>query len=380
MYLLTPAEQGYAWGSRSAIQSFAGFGSPDQPLAEIWYGAHPSGQTRIHDGGTLESLLRDHPEMLGDDVRERFRGRLPYLVKLIAPGQAVSLQVHPEAQRARDGYTSQQNDPMRERRFVDDSHKPEQILALTTFEGLVGMRPVEESRALLAPIAHPLARAAGEALARGDDRAVREAIVILAAASADDVDAMVEAARGLGELPHIATMLELAAHYPGDPGLLISLLLRRIRLEPGESVLVHSGVPHAYMSGLAVEVMANSDNVFRLGLTAKRVDIEESLANLSTAPAAVSRPHGVLPILGPDEFQLDVTELTAEPVELPGAGPRIALAMTHGCTLMDERSVVQLPRGHAAFLPAGDRGVTAVGPGRVAAVSVPMVSVERRHG
>lgn len=347
----------------------------DEPLAEIWYGAHPAGPATLEDGRPLGDVIsEDAIAMLGSDVSERFGGQLPFLVKLIAPGSAVSLQVHPQAWRAREGHSEQLANPAAEQKFVDGNHKPEQILALTEFDGLVGLLPIADAEAVLADFDHPLTRAARAALAPGDEKAIRDAVSALAGASTAEVDSLVGLAREMVAEGHHAaaeTLVELAEQYHGDPGLAVSLMLRRIRLDPGESVMVLSGVPHAYMSGLALEVMANSDNVFRLGLTAKRVDVEESVANLITSPALVSRPHGSAPVASPDEFDLEVHALRPDGIAVAGAGPRIVVAITPGCTVRSADRSIALEPGHAVFLPHGTTAVAASESGRIAVVSVP---------
>lgn len=381
MYLLKASEKHYDWGSHAAIQDFTGGGVPNSPLAEIWYGAHPSGPALLEDGRTLENLVaHEGAAALGDDSFERFAGKLPFLVKLIAPGRAVSLQVHPHAQRAREAFAEQQKDPAREQTFVDANHKPEQILALTAFDGLVGLRPVAEADAVLSALDLPVTRTAREALAPGDERAVHAAITHLASASVDDVKALIALAhrdKPQDASSAITTLLELAQHYPEDPGLAVSLMLQRVSLKAGDSVMVASGVPHAYMSGLALEVMANSDNVFRLGLTTKRVDIEESVHNLITTPALVNRPHRPASGTDPEEFRLEIRDLLPYNLDLSGSGPQIAVALTPGCTLGDGSRTLVLEPGGAVFVPHNSPFV-ASGTGRLAVISVPL-SNEREY-
>ncbi|MGP6170126.1 mannose-6-phosphate isomerase, class I [Microbacterium sp. A204] len=377
-YLLEPSQKDYAWGSRHAIQEVTGFGVVGEPLAEIWYGAHPSGPSRLEDGRTLDELIRaDGAVVLGGDIAGRFDGTLPFLVKLLAPCQAVSVQVHPNADRAREGYAAQLADPASEKKFVDAHHKPEQIFALTTFEGLVGLRPIDEAADALALIDHPLTRAARADLGSGDDIGVRRALTRLASASPEDVDELVALAR---KHPHeadgspITTVLELAQQYPGDAGVAVSMMLCRVRLNPGESVMVDSGVPHAYMSGLALEVMANSDNVFRLGLTVKKVDVGESVANVLTTPAKVQRPHGSDPSAhadAPAEFALTIHDLAAGRHVISGSGPRVVVSLSDDCTISDESRRITLPRGAAAFLPHGSTATAIAPAGQLAVIVVP---------
>ncbi|WP_157813851.1 MULTISPECIES: mannose-6-phosphate isomerase, class I [unclassified Microbacterium] len=377
MHRLQPTLKEYSWGSRSAIQSLTGLGRAGEPLAEIWYGAHPSGPSHLDDGGTLEELIRaDNVSVLGEEVSERFDGALPFLVKFIAPGQAVSLQVHPNQARARAGYSAELHDPAGERMFVDPRHKPEQIFALTAFEGLVGLLPLDEALQALDMFDHPVARAARAELSTHGTSGIASALATLARASTTDVHEVVAQARTLadhGSVP-AQTLLALAEQYPGDPGVAVSLMLRKVHLDPGDSVMVASGVPHAYMSGLALEVMANSDNVFRLGLTSKRVDIEESIANVLTDPANVSRPHDPD---GPgarvsEEFHLRVHDLRSGEVAIAGGGPRIVVGLRGESTISDGVRSVPLFPGAAAFLPHRTEA-NADGSGSLAVISVPNV-------
>lgn len=373
MFALVPAQQPYAWGSTRAIQEYAGVGDAARPLAEIWFGSHPAGSSTLADGRTLSSLIAEDPSRaLGAAVAERFDGELPFLVKLLAPGMAVSLQVHPSAARAADGFAADSALPASDRRFVDGNHKPEMIFALTHFEGLVGLRPAEDIARTLAPFGLARTQSALEALKSGDESALRRAVEILATAPAESVaEAVVAATRLAAEGSEAAaTLLELEQQYPGDAGALVSLLLERVRLAPGESVMVHSGVPHAYLSGLALEVMANSDNVFRLGLTAKRVDVDESIANLITRPALLSRPHAASASDGVQEFRVDVHEQDGQGSQVPAFGPKILIALADHCDLVSGDERLELSRGAAAFILDGEAPIVH-GSGSFAVVSVP---------
>lgn len=372
MFALVPAQQPYAWGSTRAIQEFAGVGDAAHPLAEIWFGSHPAGSSTLADGRTLSALIAEDPiSALGASVAQRFNGELPFLVKLLAPGRAVSLQVHPSAARAAEGFAEDADVPAAERRFIDRNHKPEMILALTDFEGLVGLRSLEDLARTLAPFGLAPTQAALEALQPGDEAALRKAVEILATASAEDVaEAVVVATRLAAEGSEpAATLLELEQQYPGDAGALVSLMLERVRLTPGESVMVHSGVPHAYLSGLALEVMANSDNVFRLGLTPKRVDVGESIANLITRPALLSRPHAASASAGVEEFRVEVHEGNAGGSQVPASGPKILIALADDCELVSSDERLALRRGAGAFILDGDAPVVH-GSGSFAVISV----------
>lgn len=378
MFVLTPAHQSYAWGSTEAIQQFAGYGEVGSPLAEIWFGAHPAGRATLSDGRALADVIAANPtDALGSKVAAEFGGQLPFLVKLLAPGQAVSLQVHPSKARAAEGFAAEAETQPPEPKFVDANHKPEMIFALTDFEGLVGLRPADEAAEVLAAFSTPVAQTALVALGPRDDDALREAVRTLANALVDDVAQAVEAAKLLtaddagSEIAQAAaTLLELEGQYPGDSGALVSLMLRRVCLAPGESVMVHSGVPHAYISGLALEVMANSDNVFRLGLTPKRVDVDESIFNLITQPAMIQRPHDSTASLNVREFKVDVHEGAALPKSTPECGPKIVISVAGNGEVVLDHETLQLPQGRAVFVRDG-QAPELRGAGTVAVVSVP---------
>jgi mannose-6-phosphate isomerase len=378
MHILEPAQKHYAWGSRSAIQTLTGIGAPGEPLAEIWYGAHRLGPSILEDGGSLSDLIEYRSvDILGAEVAGRFAGQLPFLVKLLAPGQAVSLQVHPRAARAREGYAGQRRSASGVAMFVDANHKPEQILALTEFEGLVGLRPAEHAATVLGAFGGSLTSAARATLTNGED-GLRSAVRLMAEASVEDIRGLVQRARelvrerpGAETAAAARTVIELAAQYPDDAGVAVSLLLERVRLDPGDSVMVLSGVPHAYLSGLALEVMANSDNVFRLGLTAKALNVNESVNNLLTTPAVVNRPHAGSTEGQPEEFRLDVHTLEGSVVKDTKAGPRIVLTVAGDCEIHSGERRVALRPGGAVFLPHGAEATIYGNAGQAAVISVP---------
>lgn len=395
MYVLTGALQRYDWGSTTAIHGFAQLGEAGEPLAEVWYGAHPSAPSTVERGVRLDQVIHDEAErILGAEVASRFDGRLPYLVKLIAPGRAVSVQVHPSAERAAAGYRAEQDARSRAAvsdaaKFVDPNHKPELIYALTPFDGLVGLRPVADAIRELDRFGLPVTERASRALRDGP----REAVRTLANADAHDVAELVRRARVLeaeaeaegrvgasgasGARPSAArTLLDLHEQYPGDPGVAVSIVLHRRLLQPGESVLVPSGVPHAYLSGLAVEVMANSDNVFRLGLTSKRIDVDEAVANLITDPAVVQRPHAN-GASGTAEFQVEVRPLAAGvPESVDGPGPRIVVVAGGRCAIRGTGRSVDLAQGQAVLVGHEEQGISVTGSGHVVIVSVPAAAAK----
>ena len=395
MYRLTPATQSYAWGSTTAIQDVLRTVPDGLPLAEAWFGAYPAAPARIADGPTLDAFIAKDPEhALGVGVATRFGAHLPYLLKLIAADAPLSLQVHPDIQRARAGYAAEDaagiplNAP--ERNYKDDNHKPELVYALTRLDAMVGFRAPRRAAELLTGLDVPLAARLRDILVADPSSAgVRAAFSWLLTADtrpcARDVDEFAAAcARRLEDgspSPRTdRTVMRLAAAYPGDPGAVTSVLLNPVTLRPGEALFVPAGTVHAYLGGLALEIMANSDNVLRAGLTAKHVDAEELLATLDTVAAPPIRiaPERVFtsteifyaPV---DDFELSVTRLTDEgTTRIPGRGPRVLVCIEGEVEVHGEHDgTLVLAKGQAAFVPAADGPLSARGDGVLVQADVP---------
>lgn len=367
---LTPTLQSYDWGSRSALHALLGLAQDGEPLAELWMGAHPKGPSSASaDGGpstSLADMIRNDPlQMLGQRVLDDYGPRLPYLLKVLAAERALSLQVHPQPHRARAGFNreNRQGVPREspERSFHDDQHKPEMVVAVSRFEGLSGFRRPERILELLDGLRGDLVTSMRAALeAQPAAAGLREAFTLALRArtspdvAADlattvaDVEARLES--GTTSPRADATVVSLAEQHPGDPGALVSMMLNRVTLEPGESMFVPAGHVHAYLSGCAVEVMSSSDNVLRAGLTSKHVDVESLLACVSYAPGPAARPrirrladaasrsHDRPAVDGGlREYRASIAEFAlvmgavsavgAEAVALPTEGPRIVLAL-----------------------------------------------------
>jgi mannose-6-phosphate isomerase len=395
LYRLTPATQSYAWGSTTAIQDVLRTVPDGHPLAEAWFGAYPTAPAQIADGPTLDEFIAADPERaLGAGVANRFGAHLPYLLKLIAADAPLSLQVHPDIQRARAGYAAENaagiplNAPQRS--YKDDNHKPELVYALTRLDAMVGFRAPRRAAELLTGLDVPLAARLRDILVADPSSAgVRAAFSWLLTAEtrpcARDVDEFAAAcARRLEDgspSPRTdRTVMRLAAAYPGDPGAVTSVLLNPVTLRPGEALFVPAGTVHAYLGGLALEIMANSDNVLRAGLTTKHVDAEELLATLDTVAAPPIRiaPERVFtsteifyaPV---DDFELSVTRLTDEgSTRIPGRGPRVLVCIEGEVEVHGEHDgTLVLGRGQAAFVPAADGPLSARGDGVLVQADVP---------
>jgi mannose-6-phosphate isomerase len=372
MWQLTNAVRHYPWGSRTVIPELLGERSPaERPCAELWMGAHPDDPSMLSDGTPLDKAIAAEPEqLLGPAVLERFGPRLPYLVKVLAADTPLSLQAHPTTEQAQAGFAAEEkagiprDDPTRT--FKDPHHKPELLLALTTFEALCGFRPVEESLHCLAKLQVPELKPTIAALARGGLRAAVPQLLALTEDRRSELVATVaEGARrfvAAADPEFINTYRwagTLAETFPGDPGVVISLMCNHLKLAPGEAVFLPAGNLHAYLSGAGVEVMASSDNVLRGGLTTKHVDLAALIEVLDFTDRKVPVLH---PVLGPgglrypvpvEDFDLTRCQLDAGSGVLTTAGPQVILCTEGTATLASADGELVLPKGASAFVPAG---------------------------
>lgn len=392
MHRISPAVQRYAWGSPTAIPEFAGWESDERPLAEAWFGGHPGGDTAVDGGSTLRELVAADPVgVMGQDVVDRFGSELPYLLKVIAPNEPLSLQVHPSPQQAALGWVTEQRAGIPldawERTYKDANHKPEMVYALTTFTALSGFRARRRALEILHGLEGHIMRGATERLRHGTSaQGVRSAFeyVLLGARDRDaEVDHVVEQVSSRladGSTPSEQTdtvVLDVARAHPGDRGILAALLLNPVTLNPGEAMFVPAGAVHAYLSGLGVEIMAASDNVIRAGMTRKHVDARALVDVVDVNPAPpirVAPEHvasGTRVYYAPvEDFELAVIDLGAKPVDIRGYGPRIVLCVEGSATVTAAHGTERLRTGEAVFVSDG-QDAEVRGAGRVVRASVP---------
>ncbi len=373
MDLLTGTVQRYPWGDRRALAELQGRPPTDEPEAELWFGAHPVAPSRLADERSLLDAVEEAPEdLLGPAVSRRF-GRFPYLLKILAAAEPLSIQAHPSLAAAKAGHAREEacgipiDAPSRT--YRDDNHKPELICALTPFEAKCGFR---DPAATIAAI-EELRRAAsdrrpvcsGSSISTLDDGdrlsaelcrrlqrggAVADAILdtvdwllhLRPAAVRSIVELLVTAA---GSPPvhgdEVSWLPEMQRHHPDDRGIVVSQLLNHVSLAPGEAMFLPAGNLHAYLRGVGVELMANSDNVVRGGLTGKHVDVDELLAIVdpNPGPAPIERPPA-----GDHRYRAPVDEFSLTRIE--GGGPGAARRFEP-----DGPEIVLVTRGEARLQP-----------------------------
>ena len=386
MQLIRGAIRNYAWGSRSAIAEFTGRPAPTaHPEAELWLGAHPGDPARLEgprgETSLLDAIAEDPQAQLGSAVRDRYGDVLPFLVKVLAAEEPLSLQAHPSAEQAVEGYQREDRrrvplkSPMRN--YRDRSHKPELLVALGDFEALVGFRPAARSVALMRALEVPgLDPFIGLLADQSDASSLRALFTTWITAPQPDLDVLIPAVlegavsyirSGATEFaPEFRAVLELGERYPGDAGVLAALLLNRISLKCGEGIFLPAGNLHSYLQGMAMEVMANSDNVLRGGLTPKHVDVPELLRVLDFTPVVDARVRtrrdGIELVYETPtaEFAAPVLILDGDDlgheVDVPSChdGPQV-LVCTEGSVIVRAKSdEVLMQRGAAAWVAADD--------------------------
>ncbi|MGG8295248.1 mannose-6-phosphate isomerase [Klebsiella sp. 141251] len=387
MQKLINSVQNYAWGSHTALTDLYGIANPDNlPMAELWMGAHPKSSSRILNADGQPQSLRevieaDKNALLGANVAERF-GELPFLFKVLCAAQPLSIQVHPNKRASEIGFGKENaaGIPLdaAERNYKDPNHKPELVFALTPFLAMNAFREFNEIVALLQPVAeaHP---AIGEFIQQPDAAHLSQLFASLLNMKGE------EKAHALSVLQNALdrqqgepwqTIRLIAEFYPDDSGLFSPLLLNVVKLNPGEAMFLFAETPHAYLQGVALEVMANSDNVLRAGLTPKYIDIPELVANVKfvAKPAAelLTQPEQrgseldfPIPV---DDFAFSLHDLTTNEASLAQESAAILFCVEGEATLRKGEQRLTLQPGESAFIACNESPVQVSGNGRLARV------------
>ena len=378
---ITNAPRDYAWGSDGAISALLGTSPTGHPEAELWLGAHP-GSPAVVVGGEAD----------GQTLVEVVDGHLPFLMKVLAAKSALSLQAHPTMEQAAEGFAREEAAAVPldapHRNYKDAFHKPEILYALSDeFHALCGFRSAATVHETIGQLIQ--VDAASEAPTRGSlhrwldrmggDESIRHVFewLVTRGEGVDELIARVTelAASPLFDgVPELETVRDLARWYPGDPGIVISLMLNRLTLRKGEVLWMPAGNIHAYLTGLGIELMASSDNVLRGGLTPKHIDVPELLRVLDFRPIPVPllEPQRVAPGVevfapGVPDFALTVVDLAdahgVAAVEL--AGPAIALCVRGTAELDGAASRRALSRGESAYATPDESPLALTGNGLV---------------
>lgn len=402
MELLEAAVRSYAWGSRTAIAQLRGDTEPTpHPEAELWLGAHPGGPAMLSGCATadtgrrslLEVIEADPVGQLGREVLAQFGPRLPFLLKLLAAEEPLSLQAHPSKGQAEEGFDREErlglaiDSPVRN--YRDRNHKPEVVVAIGTFEALAGFREASKTVELLTAVDVPgLAPHIALLSGQPDEDGLRALFTTWITMPQNAVDELLPTViegcvryltehGGAGRFSAVMrTVLEISDTYPGDVGVLSSMLLNRVTLQDGEALFLPAGNLHAYLHGVAVEVMANSDNVLRGGLTPKHVDVPELLRVLdfhsvdaqpmldTDVPGGEHLPGEYEYPARTSDFRLSRVMLGEEPITLAGRetptgrGPEVLLCVEGVVELACGQQRVRLSGTQSVWICAADPAVT----------------------
>jgi mannose-6-phosphate isomerase len=371
--------QSYAWGSRTAIGELMGqVGPADQPQAEMWMGAHPKAPSRVwyeNRWQPLHQLITQYPrEMLGRDVSNRFDNALPYLFKVLAAAEPLSIQAHPDKKQAQEGFQRENLQGIAldaaNRNYKDDQHKPECMCALTTFWGLCGFRSLTDMMVIIGPVwplsyNHVLNVLTQSFNQKGVQSLFGKLMRLEVKSRGELVSRIVEKAlKIVDQNSAYRWIVKLNNKYPGDIGVLSPLLLNIVKLEPGEAIFLPARQLHAYLDGLGVELMANSDNVLRGGLTPKYVDVDELLNILDFSPhkpdKLVCRSQGETectyhsPV---QEFALSQLMTTIDRPYKIGKRPHgaeiiLCVEGSAKITRIDHDDDLTIAQGHSVFVPS----------------------------
>lgn len=404
LYLLENIVQKYEWGSSVELPRLLGMDNPSgEPWAELWMGAHPKAPSIAVDPATgartpLDRLIAAAPSaLLGDPVADRFNDTLPFLFKILSAAKPLSIQAHPSKRKAEHGFAREEfagipiDAP--ERNYKDANHKPETVVAITPFEGLCGFRPIDEIVAnikLLAP--QDWQRLAGRLAADPGKLELSVFFHAMISQTGDVIHKQLEytlarSKRIIASEPRnsrtgalFSWVLKLLESYPGDVGALAPLVLNLFRLEPGQALNLSAGQPHAYLVGTAAEIMANSDNVLRGGLTSKHRDVPEFISALDFDSSVIKPVVAKKAKNGFSAYRCDVPDYTIAKAVLAGslgiAGrpnvPEILLCTEGTLTLVSATGRrTSLPKGASVFIAADERSYALEGNGTVFRASVP---------
>jgi len=391
IYQMKNPIKNYAWGSKTFLsQLLEQDTQATTPQAELWMGTHPQGVSEIKCDDkwiSLEAMISQHPDLiLGEKVARQFDNKLPFLFKILAIDKPLSIQVHPNKSQAVEGYEreNQLNIPLSaaNRNFKDKSHKPELVCALTTLWAMCGFRSYEAIQTNFLPISGDIALCQSDQtiydffnqLMHLDNNTKNQLIA-----------AALQYAKSRTDQTHWQWVTRLAGNFPDDIGVLAPLFLNTICLNPGEGLYLQPGVMHAYLDGNAVEVMCNSDNVIRGGLTVKHIDVETLLDILSTNSENITPIHPQM--VQPNEWHYDIpidsfslTRYDVQPdhcMNITVNGPEVLLCIKGNIQISQHKDTLLLRPGMSAFVSHEVHSYTIDGEGVVYKASINLEHLDR---
>jgi mannose-6-phosphate isomerase len=396
--ILKNTVQEYAWGSYTAIAELLGNKSPSvSPQAELWMGAHPKAPSVVKYGGkwvSLLDLIKNNPEdILGKEVAHKFNHTLPYLFKVLAAAKPLSVQAHPDKTQAISGFEKENRlgIPLNasNRNYKDDNHKPECICALTPFWALNGFRKVSEILLLMEKICpQGLASELDDFRNQPDKQGLKNFFSSLLTMEPERKkqvidDALKNAHRFSEDDNLFEWTIKLYNEYKADIGIFSPILLNLICLKPGQAMFIPSGALHSYLDGVGIELMANSDNVLRGGLTPKHIDVQELLSILDFEEMDIniiaSKKCKDFEMIYPSPAEEFVLSVIFDNKEIAYKSPvkrsiEIILC-TDGKALitdMDNNIAIDLNRGVSVVIPASVQNYTINGKATLYKASVPL--------
>ena len=374
----------YEWGSPEWLPFLLGKENPGRiPWAELWVGVHPAGPSRVILPGTEGPNESEAGPLLSELLAQD--ETLPFLLKVIAAANPLSIQAHPNREQAHQGFDRENEAGIpldgQNRNYRDSNHKPEIICALGPFVALVGFRAIPEICFLMEILSQGIPAQGSEGAPKGD---LEKLIYALEEKDENPYKAFLKALYSIDShelglfIKKRQVLLErdfpeyqgewklcsyLADLYPGDPGSLAPLFLNIMELKAGQAMYIPAGVLHSYLHGMGIELQTNSDNVLRGGLTSKRVDREELFSILDFSehkPEIWEAPDPALSWFSypakSGEFVLSVMQGTGNSIPYPETNPSIVI-ITQGNTVITEpgNQDLHLKTGESIFIPAGKK-------------------------
>ena len=382
--------QPYAWGSTDFIPNLLGSVQTDQPQAEMWMGAHPKASSTIIDRENEITLLNfieaNKRELLGEKMGVQYGGRLPFLLKILSAAKPLSIQVHPNKKQAEMGFAKDNENKINllafNRRYKDDNHKPELICALTEFDAMCGFQPVEaikerfENLNVLADISQEFCHQPNSETFKKMFIKLMNLSTLEKSALVNDVLSKINNPRSENEQLIFDWIYKLNEEYPGDIGVLSPLYLNVIRLQPGEALYLDAGVMHAYLKGTGIEIMANSDNVLRGGLTPKFIDLPE-LQKIIVFENKVIKKVEIRANAQEDIYRTIASEFELSRINLKSSfsvnsidSPEIILCTKGSAKLIAEQEI-ELKAGESVFIGFGCKEYNLLGTGEFFRAKVP---------